>query len=385
MELKDIDFDDDDLKIDPEEQRNISEPEYDDDSQRSKRKPFVVVLLVLLFLVTTTLVAIAILYVGKDLFLREEQNVEQEVEPADPKIYTQAEFDEKLAEATKKAREEGEKDGEEIMKKMLREVSEESSGVLMLLRELYPDDMIFVSGSKYEYYPINRSLKQNTIDNELLKKDEETGMISYVAPDGAKSYICIDVSSFQKEINWDKVKAAGVDYAIIRVGFRGYGTGKMVEDTYYKSNIEEATSAGIKVGVYFFSQATTVEEAIEEADFVIERISPYEIDLPVAIDIEAINETARTDNLTNDDRSDFCVAFMDRVKAAGYEPMIYSNLTFFIRKMNMDKLEGYEKWFAFYNDSIYFPYDIGIWQYSATGTIDGISTDVDLNISFKDW
>ena len=255
----------------------------------------------------------------------------------------------------------------------------------MLLRELYPDDMIFVSGSKYEYYPINRSLKQNTIDNELLKKDEETGMISYVAPDGAKSYICIDVSSFQKEINWDKVKAAGVDYAIIRVGFRGYGTGKMVEDTYYKSNIEEATSAGIKVGVYFFSQATTVEEAIEEADFVIERISPYEIDLPVAIDIEAINETARTDNLTNDDRSDFCVAFMDRVKSAGYEPMIYSNLTFFIRKMNMDKLEGYEKWFAFYNDSIYFPYDIGIWQYSATGTIDGISTDVDLNISFKDW
>ena len=385
MELKDIDFDDDDLKIDPEEQRKISEPEYDDDSQRSKRKPFVVVLLVLLFLVTTTLVAIAILYVGKDLFLREEQNVEQEVEPADPKIYTQAEFDEKLAEATQKAREEGEKDGEEIMKKMLREVSEDNSGVLMLLRELYPDDMIFVSGSKYEYYPINRSLKQNTIDNELLKKDEETGMISYVAPDGAKSYICIDVSSFQKEINWDKVKAAGVDYAIIRVGFRGYGTGKMVEDTYYKSNIEEATSAGIKVGVYFFSQATTVEEAIEEADFVIERISPYEIDLPVAIDIEAINETARTDNLTNDDRSDFCVAFMDRVKAAGYEPMIYSNLTFFIRKMNMDKLEGYEKWFAFYNDSIYFPYDIGIWQYSATGTIDGISTDVDLNISFKDW
>ncbi len=385
MELKDIDFDDDDLKIDPEEQRKISEPEYDDDSQRSKRKPFVVVLLVLLFLVTTTLVAIAILYVGKDLFLREEQNVEQEVEPADPKIYTQAEFDEKLAEATQKAREEGEKDGEEIMKKMLREVSEDNSGVLMLLRELYPDDMIFVSGSKYEYYPINRSLKQNTIDNELLKKDEETGMISYVAPDGAKSYICIDVSSFQKEINWDKVKAAGVDYAIIRVGFRGYGTGKMVEDTYYKSNIEEATSAGIKVGVYFFSQATTVEEAIEEADFVIERISPYEIDLPVAIDIEAINETARTDNLTNDDRSDFCVAFMDRVKSAGYEPMIYSNLTFFIRKMNMDKLEGYEKWFAFYNDSIYFPYDIGIWQYSATGTIDGISTDVDLNISFKDW
>ena len=385
MELKDIDFDDDDLKIDPEEQRKISEPEYDDDSQRSKRKPFVVMLLVLLFLVTTTLVAIAILYVGKDLFLREEQNVEQEVEPADPKIYTQAEFDEKLAEATQKAREEGEKDGEEIMKKMLREVSEDNSGVLMLLRELYPDDMIFVSGSKYEYYPINRSLKQNTIDNELLKKDEETGMISYASPDGAKSYICIDVSSFQKEINWDKVKAAGVDYAIIRVGFRGYGTGKMVEDTYYKSNIEEATSAGIKVGVYFFSQATTVEEAIEEADFVIERISPYEIDLPVAIDIEAINETARTDNLTNDDRSDFCVAFMDRVKAAGYEPMIYSNLTFFIRKMNMDKLEGYEKWFAFYNDSIYFPYDIGIWQYSATGTIDGISTDVDLNISFKDW
>ena len=385
MELKDIDFDDDDLKIDPEEQRKISEPEYDDDSQRSKRKPFVVVLMVLLFLVTTTLVAIAILYVGRDLFLREEQNVEQEVVPEDPKIYTQAELDEKIAAATKQAREEGEKDGEELMKKMLREVSEDNSGVLMLLRDLYPDDMIFVSGSKYEYYPINRNLKPNTVDNELLKKDEETGMISYASPDGAKTYICIDVSSFQKEINWDKVKAAGVDYAIIRVGFRGYGTGKMVEDTYYKSNSEEATSAGIKVGVYFFSQATTVEEAIEEADFVIERISPYEIDLPVAIDIEAINETARTDDLTNEDRSDFCVAFMDRVKAAGYEPMIYSNLTFFIRKMNMDKLEGYEKWFAFYNDSIYFPYDIGIWQYSAIGTIDGISTDVDLNISFKDW
>ena len=388
MELKDIDFEEEDFAVDlpdkTEEKTNYVEYEYDDDSDRTRRKPLFVVLLVIAFLLTSTLVAILILYAGRDLFIREEEQAEEIITEETP-IYTQTDVDKMIEDAVNKASEEKQRETEDVMKKLFRQVSEEDNGVLMMLREYNPDDMIFITGSKYEYYPINRNLAPNTVDNSLLTKDATTGIIAYTVDDVEKSHICIDVSSFQKEINWDKVKASGVEYALIRCGFRGYGTGKIVEDTYFISNIEEATSAGIKVGVYFFTQAVDEEEAIAEAEYVLDLISPYDVELPIAIDIEEISDKARTDELTNEERTKICLAFMDKVKEAGYEPMIYSNLKFFIKMLDMDKLEGYEKWFAFYNDTIYFPYEIGIWQYSANGKVDGIKTDVDLNIALKDW
>lgn len=356
----------------------------DDTVYVKKRGPLFTVMIVLLFLISTTLVAIAILYAGKDIFMQKEAEIEQE-ELGEQPIYTQTQVDEMIEASVIKAKDEQAKKSEDEAYSHVVEASKQVSGILKLLRDLSPDNVIFTYGSKFEYYPINFDLKPNTIDNANLVVDEETGMITHVVDGKTQSHVLIDVSSFQKEIDWDKVKAAGVDYAIIRCGFRGYGSGKIVEDTYFTSNIEAATSAGIKVGVYFFTQAISVEEAVEEAEYVIDLIKPYEIDLPVAIDIEEINDKARTDDLDNDMRTEYCVAFMDTIKKAGYEPMIYTNLKYFIKMLDMDKLEGYEKWYAFYNTSIYFPYEISIWQYSSSGTVDGIDTGVDMNITFKDW
>lgn len=397
MELKDVDFDKLDLSVDKDLRTKPAEPEIEslDDFEMEenstavaqkpgKRGPLFTVLMVILFLLTATGVAVLILYAGKDIFLQRETEIEEEVTEDTP-IYTQAQLDGMLAVAVENAKAEQAQTTEDEMEKIFREASEEESGILYLLRKYNPTDMIFIYGSYYEYFPINFNLTPNSIDNANLVKDEETGIITHVVDGDKKSHMCIDVSSFQKDIDWDKAKEAGVEYAMIRCGFRGYGSGKLVEDTYFTSNIEAATSAGIKVGVYFFTQAVSEEEAIEEAEYALELIEPYDIDLPVAIDIEEVSDKARTDELTDEDRTAFCVAFMDRIKEAGYTPMIYSNLKFFIKRLNMDKLEGYDKWYAFYNDEIYFPYEIAMWQYTSSGTIDGIGSGVDLNITFKEW
>ncbi|MCQ2519688.1 MAG: glycoside hydrolase family 25 protein [Lachnospiraceae bacterium] len=394
MELKDIDFDDDEFKVDAKKPVNETQttrtmvvpnilPE-DDEVYVKKKGPWFTVLMVVLFLITTTLVAIAILYAGKDLFIQKEVEIVEE-EVGEPAIYTQTQLDEMVAKAVDEAKEEQIEIGRQEILNEVKKASREDSGIINFIRKINPDDMVFTFGSKFEYFPINRALAPNTINNDNLKVDEETGVITYEVDGVTSSHVCIDVSSFQKDIDWDKVKAAGVEYAIIRCGFRGYGSGKIVEDTFFKSNIEDATSAGIKVGVYFFTQAIDEKEAVEEAEYALKLIEGYDIELPVAIDIEEINDKARTDNLDNDMRSDYCVAFMDRIKEAGYTPMIYTNLKYFIKYLNMDKLEGYEKWFAYYNDNIYFPYEIAIWQYSSTGTIDGIDSSVDLNITFKEY
>lgn len=394
MELKDIDFDNEEFKV--EERKTLKETQTtktmvvpnilpdDDEVPVRKRGPWFTVFMVLLFLITTTLVAIVILYAGKDLFIQKEAEIVEE-EVGEPAIYTQTQLDEIVAKAVNDAKEEQIEIGRQEILNEVKKASKEDSGIINFIRKINPDDMVFTFGSKFEYFPINRDLAPNTINNDDLKVDEETGVITYEVDGVTGSHVCIDVSSFQKDIDWDKVKAAGVEYAIIRCGFRGYGSGKIVEDTFFKTNIEDATSAGIKVGVYFFTQAIDSKEAIEEADYVLDLIEGYDIDLPVAIDIEEINDKARTDDLDNDMRSECCVAFMNRIKDAGYTPMIYTNLKYFIKYLNMEKLEGYEKWFAYYNDSIYFPYEIAIWQYSSTGSIDGIDSSVDLNITFKDY
>ena len=143
----------------------------------------------------------------------------------------------------------------------------------------------------------------------------------------------------------------------------------------------------MKVGIYIYSQAITEEEGVEEAEFTLGLIEPYrqKIDYPIVIDIEEVNDKARTDNLTVEERTKTVVAFCERIKEAGYTPMVYSNQRFFIKNLDVSMLDDYEKWFAYYNDTIYYPYDISVWQYSASGRVDGISTVVDLNVGFKTY
>lgn len=196
----------------------------------------------------------------------------------------------------------------------------------------------------------------------------------------------IDVSEHQGDIDWQKVKDAGIEFAIIRVGYRTYGGGEITLDTAFEKNLKNADEAGIKVGVYFYSQAVTPEEAIKEADIVIDAIEPYNITYPVIFDWELIfNDSARTDKITVDDLAESCIAFCERVKSAGYTPMIYQNKNTSMFKLDLPRLQDYDFWLAEYNDKPTYYYDYQMWQYSSTGKVPGVNGDVDMNICFKDY
>ena len=195
----------------------------------------------------------------------------------------------------------------------------------------------------------------------------------------------IDVSYYQGTIDWTKVKSSGIEFAMIRLGYRGYGEeGKLMEDKRFTQNISGALAAGLKVGVYFFSQAITVEEAEEEADFVLERIKSYELAMPVVFDWEYISEEARTANMDRRTLTDCYLAFCGKIEEAGFTPMAYFN-TFQSRSlMNLTELEDYPFWLALYSDRMTFPYRIEMWQYTDSGQVPGIEGKVDINLFFTD-
>ncbi len=190
----------------------------------------------------------------------------------------------------------------------------------------------------------------------------------------------IDVSKWNGDINWTAVKNSGVSYVIIRCGYRGYSTGVLVEDPTFKTNIEGAIAAGIKVGVYFFSQAITEVEAVQEASMVIDMIDSYRISYPVFIDIEASG--GRADSLSNTTRTAVANAFCATVQNSGYTAGVYANKDWMTNKLNMSQLTAYKIWLAQYSTQPTYSGRYDLWQYSQTGRIGGISTDVDLNESY---
>ena len=198
----------------------------------------------------------------------------------------------------------------------------------------------------------------------------------------------IDVSEHQHEIDWEEVAASGVDFAFIRVGRRGYSAGAIVEDEFFKANMDGALASGIPVGVYFFSQAINVQEAIEEAEFVLELLEPYQgrITLPVVYDWEKIYEdtTARTAGLDSAILSDCAVAFCEMVKNAGYTPAVYFNRHTGYYGLDLPRMTDYEFWFALPGaDWPSFYYAVDIWQYSFTESVPGISGEIDMNLMFR--
>ena len=195
----------------------------------------------------------------------------------------------------------------------------------------------------------------------------------------------IDVSEHQHEIDWAQVAASGVDYAYVRLGYRGYTEGGLFEDPYFRANVEGALANGLQVSVYFFSQAISVQEAIEEAEYVLARIRDYNITLPVVYDWEKINgETAaRTDNLDFSILNDCAVAFCDTVKNAGFEPAIYFNRHLGYYGYDLSRMTDYDFWFALPESPFpNFYYAVDIWQYSFTEQVPGIAEPTDMNLMF---
>lgn len=198
-----------------------------------------------------------------------------------------------------------------------------------------------------------------------------------------ESWLGIDVSRYQGDVDWEQVKAAGVEFAMIRVGFRGYGeSGKLVEDAKAKQNYENATAAGIKVGVYFFSQAVSVEEAEEEANYLLELINGWQLEMPVAYDWECLAADYRTVGVAPQTVTDCAKAFCEVIGQAGYDTMIYFNPSQSRDMMYLEELVDYGFWLAMYSDQMTYEYKVDMWQYTKEGKVPGIKGNVDINLYF---
>jgi len=243
-----------------------------------------------------------------------------------------------------------------------------------------PFTFVDVFGEEYQT-EIIPGVPQKVYINEGFVRDEDKLLYE---DEKFSSRLGIDVSRHQGHIDWEKVKNAGYDFAFIRIGYRGYGkSGSINLDKTFKQNIENAHNAGIDVGVYFFAQAINEEEALEEAEFVLENLAGYDLELPVVYDPESIlNDTARTDNVTGEQFTRNTIEFCSRVKEAGYEVAIYSNMLWEAFQFDMNQLCGYTIWYADYELYPQTPYDFTYWQYSESGHVDGIDGVVNLDIEF---
>ena len=272
----------------------------------------------------------------------------------------------------------------------IRENMENGDTTLTLLEKLFPDMIVTADKGRYHFFEINPELATNDFSYEDLSYpvlNEETGDyegdVTLAESAGMDTRKGIDVSKFQGKINWKKVANDGIDFAYMRLGYRGYGSGKIVLDETFEYNIEKSTAAGLDVGVYFFTEAVNEKEAVEEAEFVLENLEDYKVDLPIVLDVEeSASSDSRTKDLTKEDRTKAVIAFCERIKEAGHEVMIYGNTKSLMVMMDNEKLEDYDKWFAYYKYPLRFPYKMKMWQYTSSGTVDGIDGGVDINIMF---
>jgi GH25 family lysozyme M1 (1,4-beta-N-acetylmuramidase) len=234
------------------------------------------------------------------------------------------------------------------------------------------------------WLPVLADVPASAVNPEQLVT--RNGMTYYKEENVITSHLGVDVSSYQHDIDWETVREAGVEFAFIRAGYRGYGSGALAEDANFYQNIEGALAAGIDVGVYFYSQALTVEEAVEEADMVLNMVSGYSLTYPIVYDWEIVyGDSARTDSISVETLTDCTVAFCERIAAAGYTPMVYQNKRTSLLKLDLPELTDYDFWLAEYGDEATYYYNYDIWQYTSEGQIPGIEGDVDINICFKDY
>lgn len=191
----------------------------------------------------------------------------------------------------------------------------------------------------------------------------------------------IDVSSYQGRIDWEQVKAAGFEFVMIRVGGRGYGEeGYLFTDTMADTYYVGAKAAGLQVGAYFFSQAVDESEALKEAQLALELTRDWELDLPLAYDWEFVKQDARTAYIDMWTVAQCTKVFCGAVKEAGREPMVYLSLWF--GYPYFEELMDYPIWLALYTEEMTYPYHFDMWQYTSSGTVPGITGDVDINIYF---
>ncbi len=244
--------------------------------------------------------------------------------------------------------------------------------------------LIKYADDREEWVLINPYLPQHDFD--FTKLVCQSNLMKYYENGRKTSFAGVDISKQQDSVDFARVKKAGIDFVMLRAGVRGYGTGQLLLDENFKENLEQAQEAGLDVGVYFFSQAITVNEAVEEARMVLDNLGGYQITYPVAYDMEFIpNDTARTDALTREQKTDIAKAFMDTIAGAGYKTMLYGNKEWLLKEIDLSKLTAYDVWLSQAEDIPDYPYKFTMWQYNYEGAVDGISGNVNMNISFINY
>ncbi len=237
-----------------------------------------------------------------------------------------------------------------------------------------------------EWVLISPYLTKNTLD--FTKMEDKAGLKRYMENGRKTSYVGVDISKHTGKVSFDRLKAAGVDYVMIRLGSRGYSTGQISLDENFKENIEGAIEAQLDVGVYFYSQALSQDEAIQEVNFVVQNLEPYraKVKYPVAFNMEFVsNDTSRIEGLSREDKTTVTVSFLEGIKAAGYVPMIYGDKEWLIKEIDMTKLQDFDVWLSQEEEIPDYPYRYAMWQYNTDGVVNGIDGGADLNICFVNY
>lgn len=243
---------------------------------------------------------------------------------------------------------------------------------------------IICSDGSEEWVKIDDKLEKNNYDFTNLVNSG--GQFKYVKDGKNISFTGIDVSRYQKDIDFNKVKEQGIDFVMIRVGARGYKNGTLSIDDCFEDNLTNALEAGLDVGVYFYSQAIDEAEALEEADLVLKSIEGKKIKYPVAIDMELIdNDTSRIDKLTKEERTSVIASFVNKIKESGYQPMIYGDKEWLIKKIDISRFVESRIWLSQLDEQPDYPYQFDMWQYSTDGEVAGIEGPVDLDICMVDY
>ncbi|MDE7295507.1 MAG: glycoside hydrolase family 25 protein [Oscillospiraceae bacterium] len=274
-----------------------------------------------------------------------------------------------------------------LLKKTVKEDEEYISAQASRVYEYYDEgDAVILDDITYGdiwLSPLTDVPRHNLDFNNIVR---ENGYKHYDVDGVRQTVTGVDVSYHQGNIDWKAVKNDGVDFAMIRVGYRGYETGSLNIDPKFHEYAKGALDAGLEIGVYFYSQAVTVEEAMEEARMLLDEIEGYRVMYPVVFDWEIVgDESARTNKVTSQMLNQCAMAFCNSVAREGYIPMIYSVKRMALMKLDLRKLGGYDFWLAEYRDIPEYPYKFAIWQYASDGRVDGIAGDVDLNMSFVDY
>lgn len=301
------------------------------------------------------------------------------IEGKDKTLYTADELESRVAGAKVQA---ASQTRSEILMQIQSSL-ESGNSTAAMLRGIFPDDIVVVSGGRYYFYPVLSGLAANGFRSSDFKTDE-AGVLQYVGDDEDVSITRgVDISSENGEIDWPAAAEGGISFAMIRAAGRDQN-GVLYTDRRLDANIRGAAKAGINVGVYFETPVTGAKEGREDAEYLASVLKDYksQISYPVAVmmtELENEDGEEAKPRLKKSERTQVVLDFCDAAAESGYRTLVYGNLAQMIMRVDIDKLEGYSKWIASYDGNLYFPYRFSMWQYSTTGQVQGIKGNVSLD------